>query len=309
MLQSIRVIKLYAWEAPLEKRVNAVRDKETSTLHRYLDSAGQLRELIFSAQPISALIIFVTATYGMKDPLTVAQIFRVIAFLNITRFPLNLLGQAMKNVSDGLVSIERLNRFFLLPTLQNVKHREIAENPHIELVDATFSWQDQAAEKLPVPSDSKAVLSSNTRKSELGQIELVIVNSHGNVTQEVSDPVPLDRSYFQLNEVNFTTNRPNELIAIIGSVGCGKSSFMSALLGEMNKVSGKCNVSGTLSFCSQTPWIQNITLKQNIVFEFDQNSLSPEMNLRYRNSLDAAALLPDIAILPSGDMTESKRSS
>eukprot|EP01031_Cornospumella_fuschlensis_P040437 gene40437-49283_t len=53
LLQAIRVIKLYAWEEAIEQRVNAVRQQETTWLQSYLNRSGQLRETLFSAQPVA----------------------------------------------------------------------------------------------------------------------------------------------------------------------------------------------------------------------------------------------------------------
>jgi ATP-binding cassette subfamily C (CFTR/MRP) protein 1 len=302
MLQSIRVIKLYAWEDPLEKRVEKVRNAETAYLLSYLGASGHLRELIFSAQPVAAMIIFVTATFAMDKPLSLPQIFRIIAFLNITRFPLNLLGQAMKNVTDGMVSVRRLNRFFLLPTLRNTQGREFSHHPKVQLANADFAWQDIKDDGEEVEGNVKEKNATETEVST--EKEERVKLEEGKKGMETGSA---KLSYFKLSDLSFETMKENELIAIIGPVGCGKSSFMSALLGEMICKRGKSVINGTLSFCAQTPWIQNITLKQNILFEVDPETISPQMFHLYQQSIEAAALLPDLKILPAGDMTESKQ--
>ncbi|ERL88450.1 hypothetical protein D910_05836 [Dendroctonus ponderosae] len=76
------------------------------------------------------------------------------------------------------------------------------------------------------------------------------------------------------------------LTAIVGSVGAGKSSLISAFLGEMDKVSGRVNTYGTVAYVSQQAWIQNATLKDNILFGksydkdlYDKSSISPDNTL------------------------------
>ncbi|KAI5710680.1 hypothetical protein M8J75_010653 [Diaphorina citri] len=60
--------------------------------------------------------------------------------------------------------------------------------------------------------------------------------------------------------------REGTLVAIVGSVGAGKSSLVSALCGEMDKISGRVNTKGSIAFVPQQAWIQNATLRDNIVF-------------------------------------------
>ncbi|XP_029433020.1 multidrug resistance-associated protein 1-like isoform X1 [Rhinatrema bivittatum] len=88
------------------------------------------------------------------------------------------------------------------------------------------------------------------------------------------------------------------LIAVVGQVGCGKSSLLSALLGEMEKREGSVCVKGSVAFVPQQAWIQNASLKENIIFGGEVN------DSRYKRVIEACALLPDLEILPSGDKTE-----
>ncbi|KAJ1641849.1 Canalicular multispecific organic anion transporter 1 [Coemansia asiatica] len=73
---------------------------------------------------------------------------------------------------------------------------------------------------------------------------------------------------------------------------------MSAILGDMSKVTGTVNIRGSIAYVPQQPWIINATLKENILFghEMDQGF--------YDKVVEACALKPDIVMLPAGDMTE-----
>ncbi|CAF3640789.1 unnamed protein product [Rotaria sordida] len=92
--------------------------------------------------------------------------------------------------------------------------------------------------------------------------------------------------------------RQGSLVALIGSVGSGKTSILSVLLGEMNKITGQVDVNGTIAYVPQTAWILNATLKQNILFGkvFNQKL--------YNQVIEACALKPDFDILPQRDETE-----
>ncbi|XP_068386496.1 ATP-binding cassette sub-family C member 3 isoform X3 [Eschrichtius robustus] len=88
------------------------------------------------------------------------------------------------------------------------------------------------------------------------------------------------------------------LVAVVGPVGCGKSSLLSALLGEMEKLEGKVYMKGSVAYVPQQAWIQNCTLQENVLFG---QALDPK---RYRQALEACALLADLEVLPGGGKTE-----
>jgi ABC-type Mn2+/Zn2+ transport system ATPase subunit len=63
-----------------------------------------------------------------------------------------------------------------------------------------------------------------------------------------------------LRDLNVTIGT-GQLVAVVGRVGSGKSSMLSALLGEMHKVKGNATVRGSVAYVPQQAWIQNLTLK------------------------------------------------
>lgn len=98
---------------------------------------------------------------------------------------------------------------------------------------------------------------------------------------------------------NINLNIPKgSLVAVVGAVGSGKSSLLSAFLGEMNKVSGRVNTTGSISYVPQQAWIQNATLQDNILFGKEMNKE------KYRNVVNYCALKTDFDVLPGGDQTE-----
>ncbi|KAM6916448.1 LOW QUALITY PROTEIN: ATP-binding cassette sub-family C member 2-like [Xenentodon cancila] len=92
--------------------------------------------------------------------------------------------------------------------------------------------------------------------------------------------------------------KPGRLVAIVGAVGSGKSSLMSALLGEMHSTKGFVNIQGSLAFVPQQAWIQNATLRDNVLFG------SPHEEKRFKEVIQACALGPDLKLLAAGEFTE-----
>ncbi|XP_052621477.1 ABC transporter C family member 2 [Lactuca sativa] len=89
------------------------------------------------------------------------------------------------------------------------------------------------------------------------------------------------------------------LVAIVGSTGEGKTSLVSAMLGELPPVSDSHVVMrGTVAYVPQVSWIFNATVRDNILFG------STFESGRYEKTIDVTALHHDLDLLPGGDLTE-----
>uniref|UniRef100_A0A3Q3KQC8 ATP-binding cassette, sub-family C (CFTR/MRP), member 3 n=1 Tax=Monopterus albus TaxID=43700 RepID=A0A3Q3KQC8_MONAL len=131
--------------------------------------------------------------------------------------------------------------------------------------------------------------SVDRKNTAAGKIKLLIV-VNGKFTWAKGEP-PV------LHNINMMVPQ-GSLLAVVGQVGCGKSSLISALLGEMEKLEGDVSVRGSVAYVPQQAWIQNATLRDNILFG---NSYNEQ---KYCSVLEACALTPDLEVLPGGDMTE-----
>lgn len=115
---------------------------------------------------------------------------------------------------------------------------------------------------------------------------------------------------FELSDLEITFP-VNKLSVIVGATGAGKSAILHALLGEMDCLQGKVllpkestqiepktGLRNSVAYCSQIPWLQHQTIKQNILFgeEYDEE--------RYHATLEACAIVPDLEVLEDGDETE-----
>ena len=82
-----------------------------------------------------------------------------------------------------------------------------------------------------------------------------------------------------------------KLIALVGIVGAGKSSLLSGILGDMEKVNGSVNIDGRIAFVPQQAWVQNATLRKNVTFTngFDEK--------KYKKVIKECCMEPDISIL------------
>nr|AAQ10411.1 ATP-binding cassette protein C4 [Rattus norvegicus] len=99
-----------------------------------------------------------------------------------------------------------------------------------------------------------------------------------------------------LQGLSFTA-RPGELLAVVGPVGAGKSSLLSAVLGELPPTSGLVSVHGRIAYVSQQPWVFSGTVRSNILFgrKYEKE--------RYEKVIKACALKKDLQLLEDGDLT------
>lgn len=102
-----------------------------------------------------------------------------------------------------------------------------------------------------------------------------------------------------LTNISMKVNK-GSLVAIVGQVGCGKSSLLSSLTGEVIKLGtvSKVNVDGSIAYVPQEPWIQNATLRYNVTFGKHYKEKT------YKQVLDSCTLTEDLSILDAGDLTE-----
>uniref|UniRef100_A0A670I632 Multidrug resistance-associated protein 4 n=1 Tax=Podarcis muralis TaxID=64176 RepID=A0A670I632_PODMU len=93
------------------------------------------------------------------------------------------------------------------------------------------------------------------------------------------------------------TVRPGELLIVIGPVGAGKSSLLSAVLGELSAAKGFTDVRGRIAYVSQQPWVFSGTVRSNILFGKEYHKE------KYEKVLRVCALKKDMELLEDGDLT------
>lgn len=98
---------------------------------------------------------------------------------------------------------------------------------------------------------------------------------------------------------NVTMKLPSsKLLGLVGPVGSGKTTFVSAILGEARLMSGKLDVGGRIAYVTQNPWVQQASVRDNILFG------RPYDKKKYDATVHACALEADMATLVNGDLTE-----
>ncbi|QLL33659.1 hypothetical protein HG536_0E05700 [Torulaspora globosa] len=278
IINSMKSIKLYAWEKPMLDRLDHVRNGLEMENFKKI---GVVSNLIFFAWNCVPLMV-ACSTFGMfsfanKRPLSPEIVFPALSLFNILNDAIYSLPNIINSVIETRVSMNRLKEFLLSDELDD-SFMEVEETPCdktlpvVEIKNATFLWKSQA----------------------------VLLN--GDFDDEESR---VESSQVALKDVQDFHANKGELTCIVGRVGSGKSTMLRAILGQLPCISGSVEGvspkvyirASSIAYCPQEPWIMNASIKDNILFghRYDETY--------YNATIEACQLLPDLDILPERDAT------
>ncbi|XP_077869738.1 LOW QUALITY PROTEIN: ATP-binding cassette sub-family C member 10-like, partial [Saccoglossus kowalevskii] len=280
VLFGIRVIKFFAWEKHFGDRIKSLRSDELQSLKgiKYLDA---FCVYFWATTPVLISLLTFTTYAALGNTLTAAKVFTCVALFNMLVVPLNAFPWVLNGLMEAWVSMNRLQTFMDLQELNLCLYYE--QGPSEEDIDtyvsikkSSFHWEWHL---------------TTTDEKSTGDVQ---------VTGDSNSALSVDGRILKLTDINLEV-RKGQLIGIIGRVGSGKSSLLSAITGEMNKDSGELwvdDLPGGFGLVTQESWIQHDTVKDNILFG------EPFNVYKYDAVLDACALKEDMKILPAGDETE-----
>ncbi|KAF9344624.1 hypothetical protein BGX26_004099, partial [Mortierella sp. AD094] len=293
LLSNIKIIKLYNWEIPMRKRIDALRTKELKAL-KGLATIRSILTIVFSAVTLlMALFTFWVFAYYGGPNMTPGKLNSETIFVSITLFgvmnrPLGMVAPTISRIIGVNVAMKRVQKFLLMEEIDSTVVRRYSRQPQsstpgketkkplaVDIENGTFMWEKP--------------------------VDLAIENSNVSLDGErqpllaTATPQPVKPTL-----LNVTLHIPEgNLTAIVGRIGQGKSSLLSAIMGEMYKnPEGTVTVYGDLAYVPQQAWIINATVRDNILFgkPFDQT--------KYDQIIHAAGLRPDLEMLAAGDQTE-----
>ncbi|KAI6185629.1 Multidrug resistance-associated protein 1-like isoform X1 [Aphelenchoides besseyi] len=251
LLNGIRIIKLYAWEDPMQKITANIRKREINEIFKSKLIDGVLEASFNSSPMIATIVTFYLFVVVDGNQLNPRSAFMTIFLFDLVRFATFKFPRLFIGLVNTIVSMRRVLKFLQLEERSEraIKPSTSSDEFAVQMSNASFSW-------------------TNSLKCK--------------------------------NLSNLTVNiRPGQLVGVIGSVGSGKSTLLSAIAGELEAIDGECEIrANSMAYVSQQAWIQNLTLRDNVLFSshFDVD--------RYEKTLDACCLREDIMLLPSGDLTE-----
>ncbi|KAJ2710855.1 hypothetical protein H4R19_003536, partial [Coemansia spiralis] len=281
-LQGVRVVKAFAWEDSVLENVRLVRAKELGAIARLNLVRYCLVSLSLHAPVFAAIVTFaiVVLTGGA---LKGGPVFAAIGIFNAMSLPMSWLPGALTEARNTRVPLGRITEALLEEELGPMPAPNLDLDVAIRVARGTFAWSH-------APRDTASRASPSRTGADLRSYRFPLQDAEGATT---AGPT----SSFVLGTIDIEIPR-GCLVAIVGVVGSGKSSLASALVGEMDRISGSVSYGGTLSYAPQTPWIVSGTIRDNILFG------SPFDPQHYMDVIEACALEADLACLPDGDQTE-----
>ncbi|XP_033648066.1 ATP-binding cassette sub-family C member 9-like [Asterias rubens] len=328
LLQGIKLLKLYAWEGLYCKAIEIIRAKELNFLLKINIGFISTVCLTLSMPVLVTIVGYGTYTALTGDPLTPAVTFSSLALFNALLVPLMNLPMSLLYFINGYVSTKRVQKFLAAPEVekhgselsreQNGARRDQAESVGFRKPDSeTFTdSSSESSDEIDTVETSKLMKKNGGNDVSKGasilrygstctgrevQNESTTRLKHG-VSIKISNGCFLwdpESSHAVLSDINVEIPE-GKLTILTGQVGSGKSSFISAILGEMTTITGMVQVRdrNQIAFAAQKPWLLNTSLQENILFS------QPVESRKYKRVIDACALRPDIDILPAGDQTE-----
>jgi ABC-type multidrug transport system fused ATPase/permease subunit len=269
IIEGIRVLKYFTWEAPFKGEVQKLRVKELALILKRALIQAFVMMIAFAFPIFASSITFII--YGLTNRLDPGNIFASLALFQQLRFPLMFLPNVLVTYAEAKIATERIQGIFLAPELDTELVIQPDQEHGVLVENAEFVW-----DTLPKEPEKKEK-----------QVD------DEDTLAEAAEPV----FEFSLKDIDLRIPK-GQLVAVVGAVGAGKSTLLHSLIGETKKVHGTVQFSGSVGYAPQQAWIQNATVKENILFgsAYDEQ--------RYVETIYTCALEKDIQSFQDQDDTQ-----
>lgn len=265
-LQSIRIVKFFAWEKKFVGEILEVRKLELYYL--------KMRSIVWA---LSAFLWFITPTivtffsfgtyiFISKKTLTTPVAFTALSLFNLLRTPLDQLNEMLSFAIQSKVSMDRIQEF--LSEQESSKYEQLTEVPNTGKVgfkNASFSWN--------LNSETDFKLRDMNVEFKKGKLNVII------------GPTGSGKTSLLMALLGEMTKTSGEIYLP------GYKSYEELSIGEDG-------FTDSVAYCSQAAWLLNDTIKNNILFS------APFNKQRYNDVITACGLVRDFEILKAGDQTE-----
>ena len=308
MLNRINHIKLNAEEHCSYNKLSLLRRKELNFLNkqRVLDI---IYILIFWMTPVLVIIFTFLVFIMMDSEINSVQVFTVLSLFQTLSGSLNNLPLSIASLINSMISLKRVEEFLLQRELNSFEtnddlNQKDSSDSAIIIKNGHYFWEKNRISDQNNDSEKNGLLGGKSKKNKR------IINNNNHVQ------INRDGESSENNTIIHISNDSSEncvilknidlkiakgsFVAIVGEIGSGKSSLMNALLDEMRfdeNDKPTVVINGSLAYTSQKTWIQNLTIRENIIFglPFDKD--------KYALVKKLSCLDEDLKVLKHGDET------
>ena len=281
-LASMRSIKLLGLSDVVANVTQLLREAEVSKAQRFrlfFSFRVIMANLPGAISPLFAFVIFVISAAVTGNTLSTAQAFTALSVIQLVEDPLAMLLESYTAIISSLACYDRIQGYLESPSRHD--HR-------LRMTGAIRSSLSSAS--IPeFAAHGDIELKRLNEASKIVSEDCLVVQDASFGWHPQKDPV--------LHDINLRI-RNGSFTFIIGPVGAGKSTLLKGMLGETH--SGKGFVytnSVAIAFADQDPWVQNGTIRENIL---GLSLYDPEW---YNSVVRCCGLQEDLEAMPDGDET------
>ena len=328
---TIRYFKIKAWETYAFERINRYRTVEIKYLV-YTVILYALFILVITIVPPFCVYVFLEIYFKAGYVLEVAKIAIFIKIISdIVNISMSL-PSSFQYITDMAVGIKRLNKLLNteevdIDTIKNI-YPPTEEALAVEMKNAHFFWKKkeetdeekekaaksisalQTAKQSIMISDGSLLINDSqikigTLREPLVTLEEDGIYPHSGMGEnpaEIKDTIEsADEGHTFELRIDSLKAFKSQVTFIIGKIGCGKSSLLQSMIGEMSvgDKNSQLHIDGSISYVGQKPWIMNSTVRDNILLD------KPLDESRIQWAIKYACLDEDIKTFAQGLDTET----
>ncbi|THC98398.1 hypothetical protein EYZ11_002117 [Aspergillus tanneri] len=269
MLRNMKEIRLSGLQHPMAQKLQRLRSGEISESRPFKKALVLIVTLSFTTAASGPLLAFTTYTLlairNGSAVLNYEKAYTSLSLLALLQTPMALILDSIAGVVSAIGALQRIGEYLAKSTAYP-RELHFDGDRMKELEPPTLSYPGWGEKKR----------------------DIIVSMHHFSAGWNPNGPLIIKDLTLDIHSpgINF----------VVGPVACGKTTLLHAILGETIRSEGLLQVSvPRISYCSQTPWISNDTIRQNIL------GIEPFVQLWYDKVVEACSLREDFKILPCGD--------
>ena len=332
ILFNLKVLKLYSWDDFFFDRLNDLREIELNTIRKIFNFRNS-NQTVFWLSPIMTTIVTIGAYEYLNKETQIENIFVSLGVLNSLQEPVRAIAMIYTSFLETLISLKRIQKFM---NQENIKEENIITNDEktkeedimIKIENGTFSWGAEQKGILNADDEDRLIalnlrdINFTVKKGEfvciigeVGSGKSSLLNAMLNNMIQVSPEEAA--KILDARKIPDDVDHPLQIVPE-GKLSVALERDSTVPKNPMQEITTKIEskmenniednpdsnnynkvyINGSIAYVCQTPFIQNNTLKNNILFFHEFNAE------KYNKVLKISELLPDLEILKGGDMTE-----